>query len=247
MLRGNLSTRPFYNDRAVTLMIAGVAIVATLLTVYNSARLIELTRRRSAIHQRIATSEAQTTQLESETLALQQNIDRPSLTLLSTSAHEANRLIDDRTFSWSALFALLEQAMPMDVRLIAVSPRMERGQRIVAPRDQRRRRRAADPLHGGEHFDDGFLALGDRVPYHDDLVGELGELRFRLGQFCFARLNPLACLDQLAVELCPRFRQGRDVLLKSLLERAARLQLLRGLVEFLLRLLAGEIVLRRDR
>jgi hypothetical protein len=132
MLRGNLSTRPFYNDRAVTLMIAGVAIVATLLTVYNSARLIELTRRRSAIHQRIATSEAQTTQLESETLALQQNIDRPSLTLLSTSAHEANRLIDDRTFSWSALFALLEQAMPMDVRLIAVSPRMERGQRIVA-------------------------------------------------------------------------------------------------------------------
>jgi hypothetical protein len=132
MLRGNLSTRPFYNDRAITLLVAGVTLIAALVTVYNTTRLIDLTRRRSAVHQRIASSDAQTRQLESEVLALQQNVDRSSLARLSASAQEANRLIDDRTFSWSALFALLEQAMPRDVRLIAVSPRFERGQRIVA-------------------------------------------------------------------------------------------------------------------
>ena len=69
---------------------------------------------------------------------------------------------------------------------------------------------------------------------------------FGLGQFCFARLNPLACFDQLGVELGPLLGERHDVLAEALLLRAARLQLLRGFVEFLLRLLAGEVVLRRN-
>ena len=79
-----------------------------------------------------------------------------------------------------------------------------------------------------------------------DLVGKLGELRFGLGQLCFARLNPLACFDQLGIELGPRLGERHDVLAEALLLRAARLQLLRGFVEFLLRLLAGEVILRRN-
>src|SRR5688572_21506118 len=116
MLRGNLSTRPSYNDRAVALLIAAVALCVCILTVYNGFRLVDLTRRRGVIQSRIAVSEAEKRQLESETTAMQQGIDRNSLARLSSSAHEANRLIGDRTFSWTTLFALLEKAMPMDVR-----------------------------------------------------------------------------------------------------------------------------------
>src|SRR6188474_525733 len=106
MLRGNLSTRPSYNDRAVTLLIAGAALVVALMTLYNGFRLFDLTRRRSSIHDRIEASQSQKRQLESEATALQQGIDRKSLAQLSASAHEANGLIDDRTFSWTTLFGL---------------------------------------------------------------------------------------------------------------------------------------------
>jgi Tfp pilus assembly protein PilN len=48
---------------------------------------------------------------------------------LAASTHEANALIDERTFSWSALFARLERTLPFDVRVVAVSP--EVGQNVL--------------------------------------------------------------------------------------------------------------------
>ena len=45
MLRGNLATRPFYNERLATLVIVAVALAALLLTAYN---VVELTRLSSA-------------------------------------------------------------------------------------------------------------------------------------------------------------------------------------------------------
>jgi hypothetical protein len=59
-------------------------------------------------------------------------------------------------------------------------------------------------------------------------------------------LHLLSCFDQIAIELRPRLGERRDILGKALLLGAARLQLLRGLVEFLLCLLAGEVILRRN-
>ena len=121
------------------------------------------------------------------------------------------------------------------------------GERVVAARDERGRRGAAHPLHRAQHLDDGFPSLGDRVANDVDLIGQLAELGLGLGKFCLARLHPLARFDQLGVELRPRLGQGHHVLGEALLMRAARLQLLRGLVEFLLCLLAGEVVLGRHR
>jgi hypothetical protein len=132
MFRGNLATRPFYNDRAVTAVIAAVAVLVALFTAFNVTRLVSLTSRRAAIQARIAQGRDEATRIRTEAAALQQGIDRASLAGLAGSAREANALIDQRTFSWTALFALLEKAMPMDVRLVAVSPRVEQGQFTVA-------------------------------------------------------------------------------------------------------------------
>jgi hypothetical protein len=131
MLRGNLSTRPFYNDRAVTLAIAGVALLVALMTAYNATRIVSLTGRRSAIQNRITISTQQAAQLRAQATTTQQGIDRASLLKLALSAREANELIGSRTFSWTELFGLLEHAMPMDVRLLSVSPRFEKGERVV--------------------------------------------------------------------------------------------------------------------
>lgn len=132
MLRGNLSTRPFYNDRAVRLAIGAAALLLLLFTIFNTTRLLSVTARRGEIRARTAASRDEAARLRAQAATIQQGIDRASLTLLAGSAHEANDLIEQRTFSWTTLLAWLEKAMPMDVRLVSVSPRIDRGGLVVA-------------------------------------------------------------------------------------------------------------------
>ena len=45
MLRANLSTRPFYNERAVHLVLGLAALIVLLLTAFNAIRVISLSRQ----------------------------------------------------------------------------------------------------------------------------------------------------------------------------------------------------------
>ena len=49
MLRGNLATRPFYNERIVALLLGLLAVAAVALTVTNGTRLMQLSSRRSEL------------------------------------------------------------------------------------------------------------------------------------------------------------------------------------------------------
>ena len=102
----------------------------------------------------------------------------------------------------------------------------------------------ADPLHGAQHLDDGFLPLGNRVLDDGDLLGEFGEFGFRLRKLRLAILHPLAGLDQLRIEPRPFYVERRDILDEPLFLGAARPQLLLGFVEPLLRLIARQVFLR---
>ena len=53
MLRGNLATRPFYNERIVTLLLALIGAVVLALTVTNATRLMQLSSRRSELRAQI--------------------------------------------------------------------------------------------------------------------------------------------------------------------------------------------------
>jgi hypothetical protein len=125
MLRGNLSTRPFYNDRAVTVVIAAIAVVVVLLTVVNVTQLMSLSSRWGDVQGRLVAAREDAAAIRTGAAAAQQDVDRGTLMRLAASTEEANRLIEARTFSWTALFGRLERAMPMDVRLVSVSPRVD--------------------------------------------------------------------------------------------------------------------------
>ena len=45
MLRTNLATRPFYNEGAVRLVLLGLGLVVVAATLFNVARVIQLSRR----------------------------------------------------------------------------------------------------------------------------------------------------------------------------------------------------------
>jgi hypothetical protein len=127
VLNGNLSTRPFYNDRLVGLGIAAVAVLVVLLTGYNGWKLVTLSRERRDYTARIDRDAAEAARLRASARATEASLNGRTLSTLAGSAHEANDLIDARTFSWTAFFSLVEKTLPIDARLAAVSPRVERG------------------------------------------------------------------------------------------------------------------------
>ena len=127
MLGGNLSSRPFYNERLVSAALVLVAVLALALTAFNGVRLYHLSKRRSDLNGRIARDAAQAQQIERGAVALQRTVDRQTLTQLAGATEEANILIDERTFSWTTFFGLIEKTLPIDLHLIAVAPRIEKG------------------------------------------------------------------------------------------------------------------------
>lgn len=127
MLKGNISSRPFYNDRVVTAAIAVFALVVVVVTAMNISSLASLSSERASIRARLQADAAEAARIRSEAEALQGRIDQVTLTRLADSAREANQLIDQRTFSWTSLLAHLEETLPTDVRLTSISPRAARG------------------------------------------------------------------------------------------------------------------------
>lgn len=127
MLKGNLSTRPFYNERLVTMVLAVIAIGAVALTAYDVKRLVELSGRRSAAVAKLEANQREAARIRGQAQALQQAVDRPTLTRLASYTREANTLIEQRTFSWTGVFGHLEKTLPAEVRLLSITPRVEKG------------------------------------------------------------------------------------------------------------------------
>lgn len=127
MLKGNLATRPFYSERLASLAIGAVALAAVLLTAYNALELFARSSERRELRAEIERNQAEAAAVRAATAELQRTVDRAALNRLAVSTGEANDVIDQRTFSWTEFFGLIEKTLPIDVRLVTVSPRVERG------------------------------------------------------------------------------------------------------------------------
>ena len=127
MLRANLSTRPFYNERLVNLALMSLAVLAVVLAVVNVWQLVSLSSERRTLAAAIARDRSEAEALRQSAVTRQQAVDRFNHTELAAGTTEANALIDQRTFSWTVFFGLIERTLPDDVRLVMVSPRIDRG------------------------------------------------------------------------------------------------------------------------
>lgn len=127
MLKGNLSTRPFYSERLATLVVGAILLVVLILTAVNTMQLLALTSQRRELRARIDQDHAEAASIRAAAASVQQTVDRAALTRLAAATSEANDVIGQRTFSWTAFFGLLERTLPTDARLVMVTPRVERG------------------------------------------------------------------------------------------------------------------------
>ena len=122
MIRTNLATRPFYNERAVHLVLGLVAMVGLVVLSVEAGRIIELSRLNT---ERIRQAEAD--EREGDTLSvlaaeIQREVGPQALDDVAAAVREANLLIEQRGFSWTDFFDRIETTLPPDVMMTDVRP-----------------------------------------------------------------------------------------------------------------------------
>jgi Tfp pilus assembly protein PilN len=116
----NLAREPFRNERLPTLLLAAGLVLLAGATLRQAQLAYELLPGRSG------DSSSELAQLEAETRRLRAEAD--SLSDLAAAPDvvaewaAVKTLVDRRAFSWTGLFAALEEALPPGVRLLGVQP-----------------------------------------------------------------------------------------------------------------------------
>jgi Tfp pilus assembly protein PilN len=131
VLRTNLSTRPFYNERAVHAVAALVALILLAVTAWQVVRVVRLSRDKTELNTVIRKDRAEAEHLTKEAAQVRRGLDQKELALVVQAAKEANQLIEQRTFSWTQLFNQLEATLPEDVMLTSVRPDFKDGETLV--------------------------------------------------------------------------------------------------------------------
>jgi Tfp pilus assembly protein PilN len=126
VIRTNLSTRPFYNERAVHAWFVAVALGVAVATLFNVSRVIRYSRSDTELALQASRDETRAADLRQQAARLRATVDPRQVEFASSEARLANDLIDRRTFSWTELFNRFEATLPDDVRITAVRPKVDR-------------------------------------------------------------------------------------------------------------------------
>ena len=153
MIRTNLSSKPFYNVRAVQVAIGALAAVVLGITLFNVIEIVRLVAAQQTLGANADAAERESTRLRGEAARIRGQINPRELQTVASAAREANQLIDQRAFSWTELFAQFEMTLPEDVRITAMQPRVENRMFVVAVAVEARR---AEDL-------DGFIQALERT------------------------------------------------------------------------------------
>jgi Tfp pilus assembly protein PilN len=130
MLQTNLSTRPFYNERAARAAIVLFALVVVAFTAFNVARIVALTREQGQLAAEGRAIETRAAEQRRVAERIRRGIDADELARVAESAREANAIIDERTFSWTGLFSRFEETLPADARIASVRPDVDEQGRL---------------------------------------------------------------------------------------------------------------------
>jgi Tfp pilus assembly protein PilN len=122
----NLAERPFRNERLAATLFAAAALVLLGITVAHAVAIRGLLpARTSERHREVAALLAELDKLRGEARTRKTETPPPATLAQWTLVKD---LVDRRAFSWTGLFARLEQLIPEGVRLTSISPSVRKGQ-----------------------------------------------------------------------------------------------------------------------
>lgn len=127
MLRTNLATRPFYNERAVYIVLGMVAVVGLVVLSFEVDRIVALSRGNTELTTAAERAEGDAAEVLTQIAEIQRSVSPQMLEEVAAAAREANLLIDQRVFSWTDFFNRIETTLPSDVMLTEVRPNIAPG------------------------------------------------------------------------------------------------------------------------
>ena len=131
MLRLNLSTRPFYNERGFHVVLGIVAIALAAVTAFNAWQLVSLSSQQTGLAATAGVAEGRAGELRQQAQQVRSTVQQDDLEQVLAAAREANVLIDRRMFSWTELLNQIETTLPPDVMLQSVRPVFNEGEITV--------------------------------------------------------------------------------------------------------------------
>ena len=131
MIRNNLATRPFYNERALNSWLLAIALATAGVTIFNVVWVARYTRNDTTLAAQAAADEARVAEARTKATRALASVDPRQIEYSTTEARQANDLIDRRTFSWTGLLNQFETTLPDNVRLTAVRPKIDPKRGIV--------------------------------------------------------------------------------------------------------------------
>jgi Tfp pilus assembly protein PilN len=131
MIRTNLATRPFYNERIVSLWLLAFLLVVVVASVFNATRVLQYSRNDTELGIQASRDEARAAELRRSAQRVRTTVDPKQIASASLEARQANDLIDRRTFSWTELFNRFETTLPDEVRITSVRPKIAKGQFLL--------------------------------------------------------------------------------------------------------------------
>jgi len=126
MLHTNLSTRPFYNERAAQIALGATALLLVAFTVFNVVEWRSLSARQGALLAKVGGDERAAAMMRTSADRERRSLNRAELERVAAASREANDLIDRRVFSWTVLLDVLEATVPPNVRVLSLRTATDR-------------------------------------------------------------------------------------------------------------------------
>ena len=150
MLGTNLATRPFYNERVVHLVLSAAGSAALVVLAAGIARAVDVARSHAALTAAAEMAERDMARLAGRAATVRQAIEAGEVEWIAGAVAEAGRLVEQRTFSWTAFFNVIDRTLPAGVMLTAIRPE-----------------------HGEDGVSVAISVIGRRVADIDEFIGRL--------------------------------------------------------------------------
>ena len=125
MLKTNLASRPFYNERLVYVCLLLVALIAVVVLLTGVIRMSDLVRESRGLSMEVVLEAEQELEIQRDIDELQEQINSLEIQRLASSSREANVLIERRMFSWTEFFNKVEATLPNEVMLTSLMQNIE--------------------------------------------------------------------------------------------------------------------------
>ncbi len=116
----NLASEPFRRDRPLLVGSAALAVVLSLLLIYQVTAIVSERHQAADIRVAIDRQNAQLRTIAAQQAALNARLRRPENAEVLERSLFLNTLIERKAISWTKIFADLEKVMPYNVRLVSV-------------------------------------------------------------------------------------------------------------------------------